>query len=685
MSTSAPSDRNYALALSALIILAFALLLMRSFGLYAIVFGDEYTYSSLSRFVSYSAAYIPGYLYFSIYKITNMCGDGFYGCARVLNTFFFVIAVPFIYLIARKICSAQVSLLICAVTLAAPISSYTIYFMPESLYFFSFWVCTWYLLQLEIKSPTANWALFGLMSGLSALVKPHAMFIIPGIVCYITYLHFRTGAQWIRNVISRTAAFTSVLLATKFSISYLLAGSNGLTFLGSFYGSQLSNSTSNAHRYIEIAEAAPKIAVGHIIALCILFGVPLAITITNAIKSITNPHRSTTPALKISFLAIILLLNLIAVVALFSASVAGTNPVETAERLHMRYYDFIFPLFYLAAASQIKFHELELNRKLSTTIAICVLAIALYAVITKLTPFTPSMIDSPELRGFAFKKRHFILLGIIGLTTIIVWIKSKSLGAKLFTFLFLPLWTIVSTLYITHEISNRLVPDVYDRAGIVAKKLLPAEALENLVVVGDDAAGGMRALFYLDNAGATRAFPIEGKPYSVQDMGQKTWLLTVGNVPLDEKGLSIKRFNGFVIASKPMPVKIMFDQPTWPSEIAGISGISSTESWGTWTNAKELSITFTTPLPKAFQLVIEANAYGPNAGRPIIISGTDEQKSFSLSPENTTKSIELSNLKNSSQVTFTIPEPTSPKSLGNSGDERTLGLGLKSITVISKD
>jgi len=74
----------------------FIALLFKNMGLYPSVFADEYVYSKLSRLVPLAAANVPDYIYFAIYRITNISGDGFLECARVLNSLFFVVSAPFI-------------------------------------------------------------------------------------------------------------------------------------------------------------------------------------------------------------------------------------------------------------------------------------------------------------------------------------------------------------------------------------------------------------------------------------------------------------------------------------------------------------------------------------------------------------------------------------------------------------
>jgi len=141
-------NREALMVLSCLAIfcgLFFVYLAIRNSGFYSMQV-DETTYRKMSQLLPFSAATLPSYVYFWVYRLSSVCGNGFLGCARLLNSLFFVLAVPFIYLVCRQVLSRKTSLLITVLAVIGPINNMTIYFMPESMYFFSFWVFTWFVL-----------------------------------------------------------------------------------------------------------------------------------------------------------------------------------------------------------------------------------------------------------------------------------------------------------------------------------------------------------------------------------------------------------------------------------------------------------------------------------------------------------------------------------------------------------
>ncbi len=94
------------------LVLVFLFLLIRNAGIYPLVFVDEWTYSANTRMMPLSAAQVPSYLYFKLFQLTNYCGDGYLDCNRMLNSALYVLAAPFVYLLARRVAPAWVAVAI---------------------------------------------------------------------------------------------------------------------------------------------------------------------------------------------------------------------------------------------------------------------------------------------------------------------------------------------------------------------------------------------------------------------------------------------------------------------------------------------------------------------------------------------------------------------------------------------
>ena len=65
-------------------------LILRNTGAYPVVFADEWLYSKSARLQPLSESQLPSYLYLWLFGTSNVCGEGFLQCARVLNAVLFV-------------------------------------------------------------------------------------------------------------------------------------------------------------------------------------------------------------------------------------------------------------------------------------------------------------------------------------------------------------------------------------------------------------------------------------------------------------------------------------------------------------------------------------------------------------------------------------------------------------------
>ncbi|MBA1204474.1 phosphoglycerol transferase [Pseudomonas capeferrum] len=672
-------------AVLGMMVLALVLLVLRSSGIYPSVMGDEYTYSSMARVLPLSAASIPNYLYLSIYKGTLLCGSGFMGCTKLFNALFFVAAAPFIYLTARRFCDVRVSLVIVAVSLLGPINIYTAYFMPEALFFFTFWVSVWYFLSLDARATARQWVIFGLIVGCSSLVKPHALFVIPAFCLCIMFFAYKALDRWFVTGLKNAAIFVVTLLLTKFIFSYLVAGKAGLTLFGNFYATTLESNASSLQRYLDILLAAPSIVGGHLLANALMFGLAFAIVILVTIKALSN--RVVLPEHKIAFCTLALLLNLIAVVALFSASVAGSNAAETAFRLHMRYYDFMLPLLFIAVGSQINLTQEATYKYWKYAIGAVMLLAIIYATANRMHPFTLSFIDNPELRGYTLSKKAFVVLACLSLLSIVLWWKSVATGAKFFIFAYLPLSVAVSTVGANIGIIERTTPDAYDKAGQFAKSYLSPAELSKLLVVGESAPQILRALYWVEdlNAGPDLTYK-PGVPYTAaQTPADKKWILAIGDVDFVRGDFHVMKFRGYSLAKKIghlYPLVVDFRGVALPDSVTNITGLADAESWGTWSAGDKVTMEFAQPLPSAFELEIYAKAFGPNEGQAFDVVVDGKSYPVTIGKEIEPHKLQISNVgHNVESLIIKVPSPTSPKQLGVSADARLLGIGLHQLII----
>lgn len=651
-------------------------MVMRNAGLYPMVFADEYTYSISTRLQPISLSSIPNYLYLATFRTTHFCSDDYLFCVRILNALFFIGATPFIYLTSRRVATPLASAVVTVLAVVSPLNSYTAYFMPEAFYFFGFWVFAWSLLSLDMKSSNLRWAIAGALFGLCALIKPHALFFTPAILAYLALYSYRTVNSPISTFASKTSVLLGAGLFIKFFLSYLIAGNLGLTFFGSYYGSLANSTPSGYEHYIYLLINSWQVIRGHLLGIIYIYSLPLAIALFTGWKIFFN-RQSFQNGYKYTLLTLLILANLIIVVGLFTTSIAGSQPFENNERLHMRYYNFMLPMLWIIAAASVAGLKESGGAWCRSIIALLLGTILIYGIFTNLSPYAPVFVDSPELAGLVENKTIFRWYGFLSLALLIVWVYKQEIGAKIYLFVLTPVAILISSTIISKILLTHLVPDPYDRAGQFTKKHLSKEELQDIVVVGPAPEGLLRTLFHLDNPNAIFALNTEKIPHS------KKWVLVIGNVfPSINTNEQIK-MDGFSLSKIGPPLfRLNFSTQGQLEGVKRVKGLSPAETWGAWSNGNEVIMEFSSPLPKKFNLRLMAHAYGTNVGEQFWVQVGSEKKLFTLTSADQEISIPIDNLTNSKLINIHIPFPVSPKQLGFSDkDNRTLGIGLSSMSI----
>jgi phosphoglycerol transferase len=665
-----------------LIILFIALfLLFRSFGLYPSIFGDEYYYSTLSRLSSApvnNIPNIPDYLYYSLYTHTTLCGHSFLDCVRLLNVIFFVSAAPFIYAISRAtLISIPTSIFITTISLIGAINVYTAYFMPEALYFLFFWMCTWLALRYKRLKKPLYWLVPGLCLGLMTLIKPNALFLLPAFGALFFFFFLRDEqndgpAKYLKSY----GIFLAATIVTKLVIGIILAGKNGLTLFGG-YSNMIPSSTIGLNGYKRIIELAYNNLMGHLVGLSLLFSVPAAEILLSP-RFLFRQLRDRPAVINIVVYAALVFACLLIVTTLFTASAAVTSPYENT-RLHMRYYNFAFPLFIIiGAVSGILQTSTKWRLIAGAPICLCIL----YGVCTHLSGYTLNIVDSPELRGLSLNQPIFWVLSGMSLLSLMCWVYAGRLGAKVFTFLFLPFSVAFSGFYANQELRQHLSPDVYDRAGLFAKTYLPGEELSKLSIAGQELGGLFKSAFHVDTPEASiDLIPMETEFDLAQVPSGKDWVLLIGDYHLPENTFLIQ-MNGFALVRAASSQAIDFRRPLWPGVIGKSRGLALAEAWGRWSLGDVVTLEFSDPLPPRFTIHLLAQAYGPNAGKLFVAHVGDSTIEFTLSASPETKVLEILNPRRSRVIKIDVPFAISPKELGASADERKLGLGFIELRIV---
>ncbi|PWF49015.1 DUF7024 domain-containing protein [Massilia glaciei] len=658
---------------------AFLYLLLRNAGTPPMVLADEWYYSSAARLLPFEQSRLPSYLYLFLFSTTSSCGESFYDCARVLNALLFVATAPLIYLIAQRVCRKRVAALVAALCLLAPLNSTTAYFMPEVMYFFAFTLFAWGALRYRAAPPAPYALAAGAMLGLMSVIKVHAVFLLPALCGFMLYLCLarQPRGRWLATALWMGLLALLAMAVVKLALGYAIAGEAGLTILGRFYA---AHPHSNRDAVGSLAALLPGVLTslkGHAMGLALLMGMPLA---TLALLGVSAQARAEAGG-ELRTLAVFSVLMLgaaLGMTVLFTATIAGGGPLEGV-RLHMRYYNFLFPLLLIVAAATLARPPRKIAPARAALVALALLGAVLYAAFMLESAYSLSFIDAPEL--FVMTKRPALYAVWVASLALLLalWAWRPKLAAQLFVFALLPLGALVGEAGVKKMIAG-VKPGGADKAGKVVRHYLGGAATSGLLVAGGRAEVA-RAMFQIDNPDVGERFLAPGAPFSPAPAdARREWVLVLGRHAFAGGRRAELRTADYALYR--LRTVVHFVAPLSGSVLERVDGLADPEHWGAWSNGERVVLGFAAPLPRRFTLAIRGRAFGPNAGQAFMLDMGGRKMPFRLPAGVGGVALPLETDGTQRVVTITVPQPVSPRSLGRGRDDRLLGLALESIEVL---
>jgi len=583
-------------------------LLIRNTGLYPVVFSDEWRYSNLSRNISLDLASVPSYLFLLIFRFTNFCGEGYLNCARIINVILFIGAIPLIYDIAKTVTSKNIAVLIALLSGLSPFNTYTAYFMPESMNFFVFWSLTWTIFKFKPGRNSLFYTMVGIILGAMSLIKVHAIFLIPALVVFFIYRNWISGySNWMMKTSIFLCYFLASFIAVKLILGFMFAGLNGITILGHEYGAITDSFKATGKLWGQVDKEIFCLQ-GHLMGLIFLFGVPFASY--NSYWKCKKTSLVNNPLSDIRIYTATILIVLVILSVYFTSTIATSGTYETITRIHMRYYNFIFPLFLIITAGSMRETSGMGAFWLKLLVSVLIIIVTVLAIIFLPKMYDPGLVDCPELRGVTFNPKIFTFLGGLSVLTSIVWLFSSNQGNRIYFFIFLPISILVSSLFVTKELRMRIMPDVYDKAGIFTHNYLTSNQIAKTAIVGSEPGSLFRAAFYLDNP-ATRIVHIgKNAPVDLSLIPKGIeWILVIEDHKLPQGQHHELLMGGFSLLNMSTETHIYFNECCLPQIVRRIDGLSSPENFGSWSDKKNVSIELVDKLPRNFLLTIKANAF----------------------------------------------------------------------------
>lgn len=672
-------------------------------GISPLIFGDELFYSNMARHNGLADAAVPNYLYAWIYGTTNLCGTGFYACTKALNVFWLAGYAFFAYLIARRFFDKWPSFILSLVSAIGPMSIFTAFFMPESMYYFFVTAFIWWTLGLSRDSKVSAWAISGAILGLATLVKPQGLFLVPAILVYLSYVVWGEKVGRLKRILINFSTWLISLLLVKFTIGLLLAGPKGITLFGGSY-SGTATSIVDGGIAQNVYNAAPVTVMGGLIlgkgtlatvfnfgvlhfltqwvAIFMMLGLAAVFMIRLSVKSLfTGGERSND-----SKLALFLLLAFGAYgagVAAFSAVVSATGDDHSSRPL-MRHYEFLIPLAIILMVAQIK--KDKVSDKWRWIFGLVGIAVVIYGTARNGAPFAPQFWDTTIFYSFLQAQWIVMLCAVASVAAIFAWIVNTKIGTQVFVWVFAPLFLILPTFAGNNIMGYQVADDPYVRAGLFARDNIAPDMFGELLIVGPSKPYLQKAQFWVDNPQSEILPTLNGATYDLNDTSSgRDYVLAVGNVSISGAFSERTVGNGYVLYKRATPDSFDFSRGTFGADqmITSVEGMSVQENFGRWSIGDTVTIKFSKPLPANAKLQLKALAFGPNAGKQFTADLGGSQGNFTLPVVDQVFAITLpfTNATPSDTLVIRIPQPASLAELNLGPDTRKIGLGLVGISI----
>ena len=601
-------------------------LLSRILGLGPRVMGDELTYSTFSRLLPISESPVPNYLYLWVFSSTKACGPEFYSCARLLNVFFVLVTAVFVYLIARRFLGFRVSLFFSGTVIVGPVSMYAAHFMPDSMFFAFATAFVWLLLRLSSTGlGPKQYLLLGISIGLASLVKPHGLFLLAALPALVL---FPPGSFWVRlqRFFMSAIVSTGAALSVKLGIGFIVAGERGIALFRRAYGEfvpavggQLEDQTaSELGTFISFPETIQNL----ILAVCVLFLVPVFATVTAAMRS-RGEKPNELQTLSISIVA--LLVAFLTVVAVFSFQLGSIDVTQTL-RVQLRYFEFLLILFSISALAYSKTQ----HRSSSWTGALAAVSIAGLSLIWWFDYSRNYLHVYSDATFLPMLVRFFEIgtpIALVAFSLALLWGIKRDWAIKGWVFGLFPLLVLISipAMYFDGSIRNDSKPTPVVAAEFAAGTLSD-EQLSQLVVVGASRQEVDASRFVIGNPNVRKRVVSQPSEFNIDFLPPSvSWVLLLGNQSASSNALQIFEGRGFQLIARDRIDTTYFDLANPGGAVLEFLGFENRGSRGAWTQGQLSVIVLMEPPLPGKEVVLSFLATSDLVGKTVVFSLGEEE------------------------------------------------------------
>ena len=511
------------------------------------VFGDEMSYALLATSLGDPTVYthnsilhpLPNQLFFDVYHFATLCGDAMLSCARALNSLLFALAAFPLFAISRRFLPTRQAILLTGVILLLPNNAYTAFFMPESFYFFAFYLVVWAFITF-LGRDGHNWhaAATGFFLAVLSLIKPHGLVIV--LTCSLTLLvTLCTSRAERRRIALGWCVLITVFALSRFVLGISAAPSNDTPWFDQMFGlyaSLMKNMLDFTYDPQIIARL--KVAtINNLGTLLLLFGpaiLAIGCWLTRPRRKVEQDEDVTLD--RLNLFALITLICLLIGTIKFTASIAGLDPTQDPNRLHERYYNFIFGLLLICGWVNVRAmsQQAHSNVARSSILLVPIGGIALWYMANVFGDTPASSVDHPVFfTVWTVQNWGIGFLALLLLSSLLLFPFRMVLASRIYAICILLICGIGFQAVWSEQADSQTL-QATDRAILTLKSLYTPAQLKHGAIVGDSNAPLFRAAFYLRNNAVIRTLASGSVIDTTQLAADTQWLLIFGRYRIAE-------------------------------------------------------------------------------------------------------------------------------------------------------
>ncbi|QKJ25059.1 glycosyltransferase family 39 protein [Aquiluna borgnonia] len=525
---------------------------------------DEWIYLVTARLTSPWDQNPPfdfgNYLFNFVYSSTNLCGEAFYTCAKVLNLAFIQGFALTLFVIALRFIPFWGALAFYGTVALSPTVVYSSMFLPESMFFFFIGLTLLAILRTADHPSWQNWAWVGVPLGLTALVKPHALMAAMAIGIYLLISTIEEK-PYLKNAALNAGALLGSFLLVRVGLGFALAGPKALNVFGAygatgavgeFVGGVASGTaTSEASSLVGAGPVAGAVGLfptqiwTHSLVVSALLGVAIVAIVLAAINSFRT--EVVRPVHRLAVLMLIWLIFMVIAIVLFTGWITGGGD-DHITRVLERYYDYLFPMVTLAGLAVLADKQIlsETKSWLRWIVIFPVFLLISIAFTGYFSTLTIQIADAPNLAGLVVDKLTIDSIANLSFLTLLV----------LAFFPKFTIWAAAALIPVTmigtgYQIQDqyqgfRLEDSAADKAGHLAAEELTREQKDQTLILAESRFDGRVASFWMEhntdleilNTGSV--YPVDMVAADIE------YVLAIGNLTM-EKGEVISSGEGFTL------------------------------------------------------------------------------------------------------------------------------------------